>query len=97
MSAGKPRTAITPDSGFTITLRFASMPTTATSASRSSPQKSLSVSVAMRLLCTAAPVAWPGVVVVDVGVEVVELAFGCEEIEPDVTRMSVVPLRLPAR
>src|SRR4051812_30367369 len=98
MSSGKPRTAITPDSGLTITLRFPSLPTIADSVSRSSFQKSLSFCVSMRLLCVTAPADWPFADDVAGALEVLPLDGDMlDEIDPEVTRMSVAPRRLPAR
>src|SRR5450432_4702868 len=97
MSLGMPRTATTPDIGLTMTLRLASVPTIATSVVRSSLQKSMSLSVAIWLLGGPELVVGGVVVPGRPATLLVLLPALLEVIEPEVTRMSVEPRRLPAR
>ena len=80
-----------------MTFRLASEPTIAINVLRSSPQKSLSLSVATRLLGGAAVEA-PGTAPELIApFAPAALLLALFVIEPEVTRISVEPWRFPAR
>ena len=112
MSAGMPRTTITPDCGLTTTCRPFSVPTIARSESASSRQKSLSVVVMTRLPMTACePVLLPGIAPGVPGTPgdgtpgmpgipvpgMPAPGWTKSEIAPDVTRTSLRPRRVLIR